>query len=154
MNKQQAVWLIIRLIGLYFAYLAIVSLFALIGAIPALFTLPKIDADGRPNANASSTPSPVIRVQPIPPDGSLDAADPTAATEKANGETLTEKFTAESVKTAAWFFLSTLLYGAVAWYLLRDGRVLFEVLGREDPHGLIKEREAEVTTLNLSDKQS
>lgn len=151
MNKQQVVWLIIRLIGLYFAYLALASLFALIGAVPALFTLPKIDADGRSNANVS-TPSPAIRVQPIPPDGNLDAADPTAATEK--NETLTEKFTAESVKTAAWFFLLTLLYGAAAWYLLRDGRVLFEILNREDPHGLIKERGAEVTTLNLSDKQS
>jgi hypothetical protein len=158
MNKHQVVWLIVRLAGVYFAYLALISLFGLIGAVPALFTLPKIDA-GPKNANVSTAPNPTIRVQPIPPidnyNANFNAPEGAAASGDATkNEALTEKFTGENVKTFVWFLALTALYGAAAWYLLRDGRLLYEVLGREEPHDLAREREAEVTTLNLSDKQS
>src|SRR5687768_4621590 len=110
MNKHQVVWLIIRLIGIYFAYLALVTLFGLVGAVPALFTLPKIDADKK-NANVSATPyNPTIRVQPISPDGSLSGTPDAAGTEeKSKEDGISEKFRGENVKTAVWFLALTLL---------------------------------------------
>ncbi len=152
MNKYQVIWLIIRLVGVYFAYLTLVSLFGLIGSIPALFTLPKIDANTK-NANIAVNSNPTIRVQPISPTGNYNASDNTENKEKTD-ESITDKFKGENVKTFVWFLILTGFYGAAAWYLLREGRVLYEILNREKPHDSTKEKEAEVTTLNLSDKQN
>ncbi len=153
MNKYQVVWLIIRLVGVYFAYLTLVTFLGLVGSIPALFTLPKIDANPK-NANVNAMPqNPTFRVQPVTPNinsNSSEAAENNGKT----GESITDKFKGENVKTFAWFLVLTAIYGAAAWYLLRDGRILYAVLSREEPHGLIKEKEAEVTSLNLSDKQN
>lgn len=154
MNKHQVVWLIIRLIGVYLAYLTLVSLFGLIGSIPALFTLPKIDAETK-NANVATPGNPTIRVQPIPMGGgNFNGTGNAENPEKTEQGSISEKFKGENFKVFAWFLVLTALYGAAAWYLLRDGRFLFEILNREEPHGLIKEKTAEVTTLNLSDKQN
>ena len=152
MNKHQIVWLIIRLIGVYFAYLTLVSLLGLIGAVPALFTLPKIDTNNK-NANVSTPMNPTVRVQPVPPGGSLDTADQSAGGDFTKNDSITEKFRGENVKDFAWFLALTILYGAGAWYLLKDGRILFEALSREEPDGLRTEKTAEVTALNLSDKE-
>lgn len=152
MNKHQVVWLIIRLIGVYFAYLTLVSLFGLVGAVPALFTLPKIDANTK-NANVASSSNPTIRVQPISPNGNYNAPENAENKEKSD-ESIADKFKGENVKIFAWFLVLTAFYGVAAWYLLRDGRILFDLLNREEPHGLIKEKESEVTSLNLSDKQN
>lgn len=154
MNKYQVIWLMIRLAGVYCAYLALAAFFGLVGAIPALFTLPKIDATPR-NANVNATPqNPTLRVQPVTPNinyNAPDAADPNAQPD----ESVTAKFRGENVTNFLWFLILTALYGAAAWYLLRDGRILYEVLNREQPHGLAgREKEAEVTQLNLSDEQS
>jgi hypothetical protein len=151
MNKHQVVWLIIRLFGVYLAYLTLVSLLGLLGSIPALFTLPKLDTDNK-NANISMPQNPPVRVQPIPPN--YGANDNPETAEKPTGDSITAKFKGENVKNFAWFLVMTALYGVITWYLLRDGRILFEVLNREEPHGGIKKKEAEVTSLNLSDKQS
>jgi hypothetical protein len=154
MNKYQVVWLIIRLAGVYFAYLALVTFFGLVGSIPALFTLPKIDATSPKNANVSTMPqNPTLRVQPVTPNINANSPDPTENGGKTD-EGITDKFKGENVKTFAWFLVLTAIYGAVGWYLLRDGRILYAVLNREEPHGIIREKEAEVTQLNLSDKQS
>ena len=155
MNKYQVIWLIIRLAGVYFAYLTLVSFLGLVGSIPALFTLPKIDV-GAKNANVSSNqPNSPIRVQPISPNGNLNAPESTDSKEKSNGESITDKFKGENVKNFVWFLILTGFYGAAAWYLLRDGRVLYDVLNREKPHeNASKAKESEVTSLNLSDKQS
>jgi len=155
MNKYQVIWLIIRLVGVYFAYLTLVSFLGLVGAIPALFTLPKIDANPK-NANVAiqpNSPNPTFRVQPISPNGNYNAPEATENKEKTN-EGITDKFKGENVKTFAWFLLLTAIYGAAAWYLLRDGRVLYGILNREKPEESAKEKEAEVTTLNLSDEQN
>ena len=156
MNKYQVVWLIIRLVGVYFAYLALVTFFGLIGSVPALFTLPKIDANPK-NANVSTMPqngsNPTFRVQPVSPNINANSPESTENGGKTD-ESITDKFKGENVKTFAWFLVLTFIYGAAAWYLLRDGRVLYDVLNREAPDGLIKEKEAEVTQLNLSDKQN
>jgi hypothetical protein len=155
MNKHQVVWLIIRLVGVYFAYLTLVTFLGLIGSIPALFTLPKIDATSPKNANVSTMPqNPTLRVQPISPNGNYNANETAENKENKSDETITDKFKGENVKTFVWFLILTALYGAAAWYLLRDGRILYSVLNREEPQGLGKEKEAAVTTLNLSDKQN
>lgn len=156
MNKYQVIWLIIRLAGVYFAFLTVMTFFGLVGSIPALFTLPKIDTNPK-NANVSTTApqNPALRVQPISPNGNYNAPENADANKDKSGESITDKFKGENVKTFAWFLVLTAIYGAAAWYLLRDGRVLYGILNREVPHGLAnKEKEAEVTQLNLSDKQN
>ena len=154
MNKYQVIWLIIRLVGVYFAYLTLVSFLGLVASIPALFTLPKIDVSTK-NANVAANSNPSIRVQPISPNGNLNVPESADSKEKSNGESITDKFKGENVKNFVWFLLLTGFYGAAAWYLLRDGRVLYDVLNREKPHeSASKEKESEVTSLNLSDKQN
>src|SRR5215213_10356804 len=156
MNKYQVIWLIIRLAGVYFAYLALFVFFGLVGSLPALFTLPKIDANPT-NANVAVNQNPTFKVQPLSPNPNYNAPEPADSIDK-NGDkkddSITDKFKGENVKTFLWFLILTAIYGAAAWYLLRDGRALYAVLNREEPHGLSKEKEAEVTTLNLSDKQN
>ena len=153
MNKYQVIWLIIRLVGVYFAYLTLVSFLGLVSSIPALFTLPKIDVSTK-NANIAANSNPSIRVQPISPNGNLNVPESADSKEKSNGESITDKFKGENVKNFVWFLLLTGFYGAAAWYLLRDGRILYDVLNREKPHESAKEKESEVTSLNLSDKQN
>jgi hypothetical protein len=153
MNKYQVIWLIIRVAGVYFAYLTLVAFLGLVGSIPALFTLPKIDANPK-NANVNAAPqNPTLRVQPVTPNINYNGTEPLENGDKKD-DSITDKFKGENVKTFAWFLVLTALYGAAAWYLLRDGRILYGLLNREEPHGLIKEKEAEVTQLNLSDKQN
>ena len=150
MNKYQVIWLIIRLAGVYFAFLTLVTFLGLLGSIPALFTLPKIDA-GSKNTNINAPQNPTLRVQPITPNINGGAPD---GAENKPGESVTDKFKGDNVTNFLWFLMMTAVYGAAAWYLLRDGRILYAVLNREEPHGIVKEKEAEVTTLNLSDKQT
>ncbi|SRR5215204_536689 len=152
MNKYQVIWLIIRLAGVYFAYLTLVTFLGLLGSIPALFTLPKIDAE-RKNANVAANQNTTFKVQPVSPNINANTAE-TPENGGKTDESITDKFKGENVKTFAWFLVLTALYGAAGWYLLRDGRVLYGVLNREEPHGLVKGKEAEVTQLNLSDKQN
>ena len=157
MNKYQVIWLIIRLAGVYFAYLTLMTFFGLIGSVPALFTLPKIDANQK-NANVSTMPqnpaNPTYRVQPVTPNINANGAENADGSGKTE-EGITDKFKGENVKTFAWYLVLTAIYGAVAGYLLRDGRLLYGVLNREEPHSLSnREKEAEVTQLNLSDKQN
>lgn len=152
MNKYQVIWLLIRLAGVYCAYLALIAFFGLVGSIPALFTLPKIDADNK-NANVAVNTNPTLRVQPISPNGNYNAPEAVENSGKPE-DSITDKFKGENVKDFLWFLVLTAIYGAAAWYLLRDGRILYGVLNREVPHGLVKEKEAEVTSLNLSDKQN
>jgi hypothetical protein len=153
MNKQQVVWLIVRMVGVYFAYLTLVSMLGLVGAIPALFTLPKIDANPK-NANVSVNSNPTFRVQPISPNESYGTNQNIENTDKPNEDSITTKFKGENVKNFAWFLVLTAFYGAAAWYLLRDGRILFDALIREEPDSANREKSPEVTTLNLSDKQN
>ncbi|MBK7704327.1 MAG: hypothetical protein IPN69_03345 [Acidobacteria bacterium] len=148
MNKSQVIWLIIRLFGVYLAYLALVSFFGLVGSIPALFTLPKLDAPNK-NANVSS-PTPIRSAQINPTGGFETYEDPTQPkTDKKDDDSITAKFKGENVTNFLWFLIVTAIYVVAAWYLLRDGRILFSVLNRERPDGPEKEREPEVTTLNL-----
>lgn len=155
MNKYQVVWLIIRLAGVYFAYLTLAAFFGLVGAIPALFTLPKIDVDKKnANANIAVNTNPTYRVQPVSPNINYNSPETADGSGTKPEDSITAKFKGENVTNFLWFLILTALYGAAAWYLLKDGRILYGILNREEPHGLKKEKEAEVTSLNLSDKQS
>src|SRR4051812_22878622 len=111
MNKYQVIWLIIRLAGVYFAYLTLVSFLGLVGSVPALFTLPKIDV-GTKNANVSvNQPNIPTRVQPIGPNGNLSAPE-TADNKEKKDESITGNFLGENVKTFVWFLILTGFYGA------------------------------------------
>lgn len=139
MNKKEVAWLVIRLIGLYFAYLAIVALFGVIGSAPALiFMPPALNTASNANTAVANT-----RIQTIPYNAN-PISESTPQTETAASET--ER--SEIVKTFLWYIFLTAIYGAVGWYLLRDGRLFYALLMREDS---IRKREAEpeVTTLNL-----
>ncbi len=147
MNKYQVIWLIIRLAGVYVAIQAVFSFFALVGSVPALFTLPKLDA---PKKSANVNDPNIIRPVPVNPTGFPEPSpEATPATGKTEDDSITAKFKAATFTNFLWFLVTTAIYGVVAWYLLRDGRILFAVLNRERPDGPEKEREPEVTTLNL-----
>ena len=141
MNKKEIVWLTIRLIGLYFAYLTIVSLFSVIGFAPALiFVPPALDTPSNANTTVQNT-----RVQTLPYNVNPIGEPPP----KPNTETAaSDKDRSEIVKIFLWYIFLTVIYGVVGWYLLRDGRLFYALLMREE---VIKKREAEpeVTTLNL-----
>ena len=135
MHKYQVVWLLIRLAGIYFAYLTLVTFLGLVGSIPALFTLPKIDVNSK-NANVAVNSNPAFKVQPISPNGNYGAPE-TAETNKTD-ENITDKFKGDNVKNFAWFLFFTAIYGAAAWYLLKDGKIIYDVLNREAPDNSLK----------------
>jgi hypothetical protein len=148
MNKSQVIWLIIRLFGVYFAYLTLITFFGLVASIPALFTLPKLDAPNK-NPNVSSPGFP--RSDPTSLNPYEDPTQPKS--EKKDDDPITGKFKGENFTNFLWFLVMTAIYGFVGWYTLRDGLILFAALNRERPEGSEKEREPEVTTLNLSDQE-
>jgi hypothetical protein len=161
MNKHQVIWLIIRLAGVYFAFLTIVTFISLAGSVPALFTLPKIDV---PAKNGTASPNDMSRpvtpvMSPAPYQPGYNPADPTTfqanpannpnSAASKNDEAITDKFKGENFTNFIYFLAMTLVYAALTWYFLRDGRILFAILNREEPLGLKGSKEPEVTTLNL-----
>lgn len=154
MNKYQAIWLIIRLAGVCCAFMAIMTFFSLVGSIPGLFSLPKIDV-GTKNSNVSNAPQPVMPVvRPQPGFPNANSMPDTDDAKAKDGDSITAKFTTEGVKTFGWNLLMAIIYFAITWYLLRDGRLIFALLNREEPIGLsTRQKEAEVTSLNLTDQQ-
>lgn len=153
MNKSQVIWLIIRLAGVYLAFLLVVTFIGLVGSIPALFTLPKIDA---PNKNANvSNPTMIRPIEIQPAEGIYGAnSDPTQPNQpKSADDSITAKFKGENFTTFLWYLIMTAIYSALTWYLIRDGRILFDVLNRERPDWAGAEREPEVTTLNLTEEK-
>lgn len=140
MTKRELVWLLIRLIGVYFGYLAIISLLSVIALLPALiFTPPDLKTTQKSNGEmpVSSVPLPSNIDETFPNNrqtrSSVADADETAS---------------ENVKNFLWFLLLSFIYGAAGFYLLRDGRLFYVLLMREDSLKT-KETEPEVTTLNL-----
>lgn len=138
-GKQQLAWFLIRAIGVYFAYCAIVSLVPLGSSIPDLFSVPKID-------RSVQSQVPVDPAKPMPRFGQ---PAPTPEITKEEQE-LDKAFRIQAFKSFLWSLGASLFYIFAAWYLIRDGRVVFDVLNREQPFGLDDQKE-EVTTLNLSE---
>ena len=145
MNKREVIWLIVKLIGTYFVYLAFVSLFTLISSVSTLYSLPS-DAvsPSKTDANISAV-SPVVA-----PDGfptrQPNPANKTA--EKTPLDAASKKIRDDAIKNLLWYVFLTVLYGAIGFYLIRDGRILFAILGRE---GRIVSDEKEINSLGIYD---
>lgn len=141
MNKKEIVWLVIRSIGLYFAYLTIISLFSVIGTAPALvFMPPTLGTASNANTSIANT-----RTQTFPYNANPIGEPPLQTKTE---PVASEQEGSEIVKAFLWYIFLSVIYGAVSWYLLRDGRLFYMLLMREES---IKKREVEpeVTTLNL-----
>lgn len=160
MDKRQTVWLIVRLIGIYFAYWAVVALISLVGAIYTYISLPSPNTPPKANANTNT-------VRPSVP---TPAVNPTLPTTKSPADEAAEKAKSDAGKDALWQLFLTVIYGGIGFYLIRNGRRLFVILRREDliedtdenvPLPAKKEKinysseraskKEEVTSLNLSE---
>lgn len=159
MAKKEVVWLIIKLIGVYFVYWTIVAVFVLISSIYTYVQLPSPPRFGKadnPTANVQT----ISPTYPGIPGNSSINYPATAATPT---EIPAEKAKNEALKELLWNLFLTVIYGLIGWYLIRDGRILFAVLNREAPFDetgkpvesdsfpLSRKKEDVVTTLNLSD---
>lgn len=145
MTKRELIWLLIRLAGVYFAYLALITLFTVItSGWSVIFAPPKLDVP-EANGNRPATTIPGI-VQPAPFDPNNPAAVP--APNSAQPEKAGDKARREGVMKIVGGLILALIYGGLGFYFLRDGRILFALLMREDDEKK-KPSEPEVTTLNL-----
>lgn len=155
MTKRHIVWLIIKLIGVYFAYSAIVAAPGVISSIYAYASLPS-----PPRFGKAETANATVNIQPVFP-------NPNSANTSTRPEieTPAEKAKNEALKLFVWNLLATIFYGLIGWYLIRDGRFLYAILSREDPSGasddagdaasysVSKKKEEVVTSLNLSGRK-
>ena len=158
MTKREVVWLLIRLAGVFFAYLAIITLFTVItSGWSTIFAPPKLDV---PGANSSRAPT-MPGIQPVTPydpamnpsiDPSINPANPNQIGQptpvSATPEKPEDKLRREAVMKVLGSLLLALIYGGLGFYFLRDGRILYILLMREDSDKA-KNSEPEVTTLNL-----
>lgn len=145
MTKRELVWVLIRLAGIYFAYLAVITFFTMIGSGWSLiFAPPKLDV---PETNTNRSVAIPGIVQPVPYDiNGNPAANPSV--NNTTPEKTEDKTKREAVMKLVWSVVLTLIYGGIGFYFLRDGRVLFALLMHEDSEKK-KKSEPEVTTLNL-----
>jgi len=149
MTKREVVWLLIRLAGVFFAYLTVVTLFTVVtSGWSTIFAPPKLDVPSA-NGNRGTT---MPGIQPVTPyDPSFGAnpnqiATPTpAVAEPVKPE---DKAKREAIMKVIGGILLILLYAGLSFYFLRDGRILYMLLMREDSDKP-KKSEPEVTTLNL-----
>lgn len=142
MTKSEFVWVLIRSVGAYFAYLAVITFFSMLSSGWGLiFEPPKIDISGT-NANRAVA---VPGIQQVPFDPNINPAAEKAADAKLKPE---EKARREAVMNLVWLAVATLIYGGLSFYFLRDGRLLYALLIREESDNA-KQAEPEVTTLNL-----
>ena len=146
MNKREVIWLIIKLLGTYFVYLAFVSFFSLISSVSALYSLPS-DA-----ASPSKTDANISSVSPVTAPDGFPSRQPNSAgktAEKPPLDAASKKIRDDALKNLLWYIFLTALYGAIGFYLIRDGRVLFALLGRE---GKIASDEKEINSLGIFDE--
>ncbi|MEO6590074.1 MAG: hypothetical protein ABIP06_12300 [Pyrinomonadaceae bacterium] len=145
MTKREVVWLLIRLAGIYFAYLAIITIFTVVtSSWSVIFAPPKLDLRNA-NANHSTT---MPEIQSVPYDPNFDPnAKPIAptATEQIKPE---DKAKREVVMSFLGGLLLALIYSGLGFYFLREGRILYAILMREESDR-VKNSEPEVTSLNL-----
>lgn len=140
MTKKELVWLLIRAAGVYFGYLTIVSILSVITLLPALIFAP-------PDLRTAQNTNSGIPVTEIPASYNINGAIPGDAQPKVGAEQ-TDETASENVKNFLWNLVLSIIYGAVAFYLLRDGRLFYFLLMKEES-AETKQAEPEVTTLNL-----
>lgn len=155
MTKKQVVWLLIKLIGVWFAYSAITAVPGVIGSVYNYASLPSPPRFAKAESANNSTMTP-------PGFPSNPTINNPSATPKIEPENPLEKAKNEALKLFLWNLFSTLFYGLIGWYLIRDGRFLFAILNRENPFGdageptetgapsVSRKKDEVVTTLNLS----
>lgn len=136
MNKREIVWLIVRLIGVYFAYLAVVSVFTVVGSISAFYSLNAESA--KPEIDVTTKVAPAG----IPPGRVENEPKPSV-----KNDPLAEKAKSEAFKLLLLNILLTGLYGGVGFYLITKGSLLFNLLDRED--AAHRSKESSVTTIKL-----
>jgi hypothetical protein len=137
MNKREVVWLIVRLIGVYLIYLSVVSIFSVIGAGSALASASSATPAVKPESeNVRTVPTPF----PMKPEAETVAA--------VKPDSSTEKLKSEAFKNLLFYIFLTAIYGAIGIYLIKNGRVLFDILANEASLTR-KEAEPTVTTLDL-----
>jgi len=144
MNKREAIWLIVKLIGVYFFYLAFVSLFGLISSVSALYS-------ATPEQISSTKTDINIAVSPVPASDGFSSKQPSYANknaEKSGLDPASKKVKDEAIKTILWYIFLTGLYGAIAFYLIIDGQILFAVLNRE---GKLISETKEINSLGIFD---
>jgi hypothetical protein len=151
MNKREVTWLIVRLIGAYFGYLAIVALFTLASTVWLIFSVPSSDKGAELSTQVAPTsfseqPGGIPGIQePTPrarPEAQRNANKPDPAADEAKRAIF---------KRVLWDLFVFLLVGGVAYYLLFRGGLFFSILMRENKPGEVKEREPESILLNLSE---
>jgi hypothetical protein len=138
MNKREVVWLIVRLIGVYFAYLAVVSVFTLAGSISAFYTL---NSD---TSTSTKTETDITRNAPpgFPPGRVENEPKPVVKTDPAS-----EKLKSDAFKSLLLYLFLTGLYGVTGFYLIAKGTILFNILNKEDPS--TRSKESVVTTIKF-----
>lgn len=162
MNKRKTVWLIVRLIGVYFAYLTIVTFFSLIGATYAYISPSSANTTTNSNTMVTANRASMPTTRPQTPGVPTPKTDEERAVEKE-----AEKAKSIALKQVFWQLFLTAIYGAVGFYLIRNGKHLFAVLNREEllddadeadsvstskkKDEVVPSRKEEVTSLNLSE---
>lgn len=145
MLKRELVWLLIRMAGVYFAYLALITLFTVISSgWSVIFAPPKIDVQDTNTNRAVLTIPGIVQPEPFDPTNPTSTPVPTSA----QPEKPEDKAKREAVMKVVGGLVLALIYGGLGFYFLRDGRILFALLMREDDEKK-KSSEPEVTTLNL-----
>lgn len=152
MTKRELVWLLIRLAGVFFAYLMVVTLLTVItSGWSTIFAPPKIDVSNANSNRAAAAPQ-YPGIQPAPFDPAFNPSNPNQMTTptptSAEPEKPEDKVKREAVMSVLGQLLLVLIYGGLSFYFLRDGRILYILLMREDSDKA-KNSEPEVTTLNL-----
>lgn len=149
MNKRQTVWLIVRFIGVCFIFWAILSLF---GAFSDYFS--SGSASSATNSNTNT-----VRVQAPTP----QIVNPALPVPKSENQKAEDKAKSDALKTLAWQIFIALIYGGIGFYLIRNGKILFTTLIREDSMDETEEitystsaesKEKVVTSLDISPSSS
>lgn len=138
MNKRELVWLIVRLIGVYFLYLTFSTLLSLPGTVSTLYSLAATSTTVSAPTDSNRTAPPVYPAPRNEPDTqNVKKSDP--ATEQAKSEAFKNLLKS--------LFLSG-IYGFLGYYLTKKGRVLFDILNNESSTTR-QEKDPAVTTLKL-----
>lgn len=145
MNKREVVWLIIRLIGVYISYCAVVTAFTLAASIWMLFSVPA--KPGPPGMVGSADMNDGTRVEPTGIPG-ITRPEPTPRT-AARPDPAAEEAKRGVFKLILWNLFLTVVQGGIGVYLLIYGRILFNILMREN-QAAEKEKEPESILLNLT----
>jgi len=127
MNKREVVWLIVRLIGVYLAYLAIVTVFTLVSSV---YTFYSHSAD-----SPAGSPPPVTQ---------QNVNDPKAPV---RSDPVSEKAKSEALRSILLYLFLTVLYGGGSFYLMTRGTLLFDLLSKEQREH--RPEQPSVTTLKL-----